>query len=318
MKRQLSVFALFTLAGALPAYSQEPVKAAATETAPTEITINDTRVGAENLVASQDGTVFFGSMSRGTIYRALPGAVQADAWIGAQANGLASVAGVLAHDESGTLWVCANAPFGRGAAGTPGVQTALRAFDLKTGAVKGTYPFPGGGLGNDVAIAADGTAYTTDTMGGRVLRLRPGAQALEVWLTAPDLRGVDGISLLADGSVYVNNVFNGKLLRIAVNGDGTAGPIAALETSLPFSRPDGLRTSGPKTLLQAEGSGRLTEITIEGGRGQVRVIKEGLNRATGVTRIGAMAVVLVEGSKAVLVPLAATNVPATPEPEIRK
>ncbi|RYX84432.1 hypothetical protein EON83_09915 [bacterium] len=303
MKKTIFVFASFVLAGTLPMLAQER----------TEIAINDTRVGPENLTSSQDGTVFFGSMSKGTIYRALPGAAQAEAWILAEANGLASVAGVLAHDKSNTLWVCANAPFGRGGAAAT-VLPALRSFDLKTGVAKGIYPLPGGGLGNDVAIAVDGTAYTTDTTGGRVLRLRPGAEALEVWVAAPELRGVDGISLLEDGLVYVNNVFNSKLLRIAVKTDGTAGPIVELETSLPFSRPDGLRTSGPKTLLQVEGSGRLTEITVENGRGQVRVIKEGLNRAMGVTQIGDNALVLIDQSKAVLVPLAAPDAPAPTTP----
>ena len=38
----------------------------------TEITINDTRVSPENLTSSQDGTVFFGSTAKGTIYRAAP------------------------------------------------------------------------------------------------------------------------------------------------------------------------------------------------------------------------------------------------------
>ena len=303
MTRQLITVAVLALAGTLPARAQDR----------TEITINDTRVGSENLTSSRDGTVFFGSMAKGTIYRALPGGAQAQAWIGAETAGLTNVTGVLADDKSNTLWVCANAPFGRGAAAATG-QTALRAFDLKTGAAKGTYPFPDGGLGNDVAIANDGTAYVSDTMGGRVLRLKPGAQSLDVWVADPALRGIDGLSLLGDGALYVNNFFNGKLQRLAVNADGTAKPIVEIQTSLPFSRPDGLRTSGPKTLLQAEGSGRLTEITINGDRGDVRVVKDGLTRASGVTQIGGAAWVLVEQLKAVMVPLAASNAPAAVAP----
>ena len=299
MKRQTIALAAFILVGALPALAQER----------TEITINDTRVVPENLTSSSDGTIFFGSTAKGTIYRALPGASQADVWIGAEAAGLTNVTGVLADEKSNTLWVCANAPFGRGAAAATG-QTALRAFDLKTGAAKGTYPFPDGGLSNDVAIAADGTAYVSDTTGGRVLRLKPSAQALDVWVTDPALRGIDGLGLLGDGALYVNNFFNGKLQRITVNRDSTAGPIVEIQTSLPFSRPDGLRTSGPKTLLQTEGSGRLTEITINGDRGEVRVIKEGLNSAAGVTQIGATAIVLVERSKALVVPMVASNAQA--------
>src|SRR2546430_10461503 len=98
-----------------------------------EITINDTGVMPENLTSSQDGTVYFGSTSKGTIYRALPGAAQAEPWILASATGLTNVLGVLAHDKSNTLWVCQNSTGGRGRA--PVVrQTALRSLDLKTGA----------------------------------------------------------------------------------------------------------------------------------------------------------------------------------------
>lgn len=295
MKLQTIAAALLVLSCTLPALAQDR----------TEITINDTRAAPENLTSSQDGTVFFGSTAKGTIYRALPGAAQADAWIQGDAAGLTNVLGVLADGKSNTLWVCSNALFGRGAPGAG--QTALRAFDLKTGAAKGTYPFPNGGLCSDVAVAADGTAYASDTMGARVLRLKPGADALDVWEGDPQLRGIDGLSLLADGTLYVNNFFNGRLQHIAMNADGTAGPVVTIQTSQPFSRPDGLRTSGPKTLLQAEGQGRLTEITINGDRGEVRVIKDGLTRASGVTQIGSTAVVLVEQLKAVIVPLAAAN-----------
>ena len=298
VKHKMFGIAALVFAGMLPARAQDRA----------EITINETtRVAPENLTSSQDGTVFFGSTAKGTIYRALPGATQAEAWVEGEAAGLASVFGVLADDKSNTLWVCANASRGRGAQGAG--QTALRAFDLKTGAAKGIYPSPEGGMLNDVAVAADGTAYGSDTFGGRVLRLKPGAQALDVWLADPQLRGVDGLSLLADGALYINNVFNGELQRIAVNADGTPGPMVTLQTSLPFSRPDGLRTSGPKTLLQAEGAGRLTEITIDGDRGEVRVIKEGLTRSLGVTQVGATAFVLVEQLKAIAVPITA------PEPQ---
>src|SRR6478736_474254 len=98
--------------------------------APTEVTINDTGVMPENLTSSEDGTVYFGSTAKGTIYRAAPGASQAEPWIQASTAGLTNVLGVLAHDKTNTLWVCQNSTGGRGApvAG----QTALRSFDLKS------------------------------------------------------------------------------------------------------------------------------------------------------------------------------------------
>ena len=132
-----------------------------------EFTINDTGVQAENLTSSQDGPVYLGSTAKGTIYRAAPGASHAEPWIQASTAGLTNVLGVLADDKSNTLWVCQNNTGGRGA---PVVgQTALRSFDLKSGAAKGTYPFPtNGGVCNDVAVSSDGTVYATESFGNRV------------------------------------------------------------------------------------------------------------------------------------------------------
>ena len=95
--------------------------------------------------------VYFGSTAKGTIYRAAPGAAQAEPWIQASTAGLTNVLGVLADDKTNTLWVCQNTTGGRGGAPVVG-QTALRSFDLKSGAAKGTYPFPSnGGVCNDMA-----------------------------------------------------------------------------------------------------------------------------------------------------------------------
>jgi streptogramin lyase len=268
----------------------------------TEVTVNDTGIQAENLTSSQDGTVYFGSTAKGTIYRAAPGAAQAEPWIQASTTGLTNVLGVLADDKSNTLWVCQNSTGGRGGAPTVG-QTALRSFDLKTGAAKGTYPFPSnGGVCNDMAIAADGSVYATESFANRIHRLRPGATALDVWATDQRFAGIDGIAILADGAVYVNTFFSGEIFRIPVSGDGSAGTIAKIETSIPLSRPDGLRTVGPRTLIQAEGQGRFTELTIDGNRAEVRVVKDGLTGATAVTLVGDTALVLVERAKAVVVP----------------
>ena len=85
---------------------------------------------------------------------------------------------MFAHDASNTLWVCTNDP------DPQGKEAVLKAFDLKTAAPKGAYPFPNGGLCNDIAVTGDGTTLATDTRGGRILALKPGSNALTVW--APD------------------------------------------------------------------------------------------------------------------------------------
>lgn len=268
----------------------------------TQVTISDTGVAAENLTSSRDGTVYFGSMAKGTIYRAVPGAAQAEPWILASATGLTRVLGVLADDRSNTLWVCQNATGGQGGASVVG-QTALRSFDLQSGAAKGTYPFPPNSrVCNDIAVSADGSVYASESFAGRVHRLKLGATALEVWAADSAISVVDGLAFLADGSLYVNNFATGKLFRIPVKADGSAGALVPIETSMPLVRPDGLRTVGPKTLIQAEQQGRVAELTIDGDRAEVRVVKDGLTRASGVTVVGDSAFVLVEFTKAVVVP----------------
>jgi len=267
-----------------------------------EITINDTGVMPENLTSSQDGSVYFASVAKGTIYRAAPGAAQAEPWILASASGLANTYGLLADDKTNTLWVCQNSGGGRG--GPVVGQTALRSFDLKTGAAKGTFPFPtNGGVCNDMAVATDGTVYATESFANRVLRLKPGATAPDVWITdAQQLAGVDGVAILADGAVYVNTFFAGRLFRIPVNTDGSAGTLVPIEMSMPASRPDGLRSVGAQTLIQAEGQGRVTELTITGNRADVRVLSEATRGATGVTLVGDTVFALVERVRAVAVP----------------
>jgi sugar lactone lactonase YvrE len=268
----------------------------------TQVTINDTAVTPENLTSSRDGTVYFGSMAKGTIYRAAPGASQAEPWILASTSGLTRVLGVLADDRTNTLWVCQNATGGRDGAPVSG-QTALRSFDLKSGAAKTTHPLPpNGGVCNDIAVSADGGVYVSESFRGRVHRLKPGAAHLEVWAESQEMSVIDGLAFLADGSLYVNDFTSGKLFRIPVNADGSAGTLVAIETSLPFVRPDGLRTAGPQTLIQAEQQGRVTELTISGNRAEVRVLQDGLPRAAGVTIVGNSALVLVDLTRAVVVP----------------
>lgn len=282
----------------------------------TRIALADSAVSPENLTSSRDGTVYFGSMTTGTIYRALPGAARAEPWILASAAGLTRVLGVLADDRSNTLWVCQNATGGAGGAAVAG-RTALRAFDLTSGAARGTYPFPPNSrICNDIAVSADGTAYVSESYGGRVHRLKPGAGALEVWASDSAINVIDGLALLADGSLYVNDIATGRLFRIPVKGDGSAGAIVPIETSMRLGRPDGLRTAGPRTLIQAEQAGRVTELTIEGDRAEVRVVQDGLTRPSGVTIVGDSAIVLVEFSRAVAVPYRAGSRRSNDEGEI--
>ena len=257
----------------------------------TEITFADGRIFPESLTSTKNGTLYFGSLGQDSVYRAAPTVSKATVWIQPKANGLQTVLGVFADEPAGTLWVCVSAAGGRGGAPVVG-ETALKAFSLKDASFKASHVFPGSGLCNDIAVAKDGTVYATDTTGARVLRLKKGASALDVWAADPMLLGAaDGVALLADGAVYVNSVGQGTLLRIPVKADGSAGPITKLETSRPLQSPDGMRSVGSKTMLLVEGAGRLDEVTINGDKAEIKVLKEGLTGPTAVTLAGGIAYV---------------------------
>lgn len=259
-----------------------------------DIAIQEAGPNAESLTSTADGAVIFGSMAKAEIFRAAKGAASAEVWIKPGTNGLQRILGVFADQRSATLWVCSS--------GTP---TALKTFDLTSGAPKASYDFPGGtGTCNDIAVATDGTVYATDTSGNRVVRLAKGATALETWTADPKVAGgIDGIALGDDHTVYINTFFTGHLVRIAVGPDGKAGAITELNLSKPLTRPDGMRTIGANTMLLVEGAGRLDRVTFQGDNANIEVLKEGLDAPRAVTLVGNTAWVLAGGVRAVAVPI---------------
>ena len=251
----------------------------------TTITFADGRIFPESLTSTKNGDIYFGALGQDAVYRAAKGSAVATVWIKPKTAGLQQVLGVFADEQAGVLWVCASATGGRGGAPVVG-ETALKAFSLKDASLKGSYAFPGNGLCNDIAVAKDGTVYATDTTQGRILRLKKGATMLDVWANDPmQLATADGIALLADGNIYVNSVGQNTLMRIPVKADGSAGPIAKLMPSQPLMGPDGMRSVGSKTMLLVEG-GLLDEVTINGDKADVKVLKDGMTGITAVTLTG--------------------------------
>ena len=248
----------------------------------TEVVIDDKRAFPESLTSSSDGTIYLGSFVHGTVYRALPGKAKATPWIPAGPTDLTRGVGVFAHEPSNTLWVCSADP------DPQRNVTILRAFDLKTAALKGTYPFPGGGFCNDIAVTRDGTTLATDTRGGRILALKPGGTALAVWGSDAKWAGIDGIAMLPDGDVLFNNVRQNQLVRVAVKPDGSAGPATFLDLSQPINGPDGLRALPDGRFVMAENrSGRIDVVRVEGNKATIQTIKDGFKLSpTAVTVLG--------------------------------
>jgi hypothetical protein len=251
-----------------------------------DILIDDTDVYPESVTSTAEGAVINGSI-KGVVFRTPPRGTVATAWIRPNAeNGLQAVFGVLAHDKTNTLWLCSvPAPF---APPKEGENSVLMAFALKSGARKGAYPFPAPrSVCNDMTVGADGTVYAADTGNGRIVKLSPGAKELTVYGQAESLRGIDGIVFSGDGTLYANIVTRGALVRIAQNADGTMGAVTELTLSQPVAGPDGFRLIEGNRFLLAEGtSGRIDEVTIDGDRATIRVLREGLNSSPGVTLVG--------------------------------
>jgi streptogramin lyase len=248
-----------------------------------QVPIDDQRAFPESVTSTSDGTIYMGSFVHGTVYRAMPGAAKATPWILAGPNDLKRGVGVFAHEPSNTLWVCSADP------DASHNTTILRAFDLKTAALKGTYPFPGGGFCNDIEVMRDGTTLATDTRGGRILALKPGASALTVWAEDPKWVGIDGIALLPDGDVLFNNVRQNQLVRVAVKPDGSAGAGNFLELSQPIDGPDGMRALPDGRIVMAENrSGKIDIVRVDGSKATIETIKDGFKLTpTAVTVTGA-------------------------------
>jgi sugar lactone lactonase YvrE len=250
----------------------------------TEITLPGTLVFPESITSTADGTLIVGSLGHGNVSRIAPGKTTAEEWIKAGTGGLNQVLGVYADEKGKTLWVCSNKMDANGEA------TSVKAFDLKTGAIKGTYPLPGDGtLCNDIAVAADGTAYITDTRQGSVVMLKPGAKDLEIAAKDPLLAGADGLAFGEKNILYVNSVTAGKLLRVNLGLDGKSKSVTDLKLSRPLERPDGMRAIGKNRMLLAENSGKMDIVTFEGGNATIKTIKEGLESTPAVTATRGMA-----------------------------
>ncbi|MBV9248594.1 MAG: hypothetical protein JO227_05030 [Acetobacteraceae bacterium] len=260
-----------------------------------EITFPGERAYPESITATSDGTLIAGSLAEGGIFRVPPGATMAERWIPPGANDSMSTLGVLADEKSGTLWVCSSnlGPFGVSPPGGA-KPVALKGFDLKSGAAKGSYPLPGEKtLCNDMVVGADGTVYVTDTFQPHVLRLKPESTTLEVWAENPAFGGegpqLDGIAIGSDGNVYVNTYASGRLLRIEMGPGGQAGRVTQLETSEKLDHPDGMRSFRKDGLLIAEGGGRLSIARLAGDKAKIEVVKDGFKGPVSVVQVGDIA-----------------------------
>jgi sugar lactone lactonase YvrE len=254
---------------------------------PADIAITGERIFPESIASDAAGNIYVSS-NGGTIYRALAGAGTAEPWIVPSAeNGLRSLFGVFADDHHKVLWAC-SIPNLFAQPRETGISV-LKAFDLATGALKASHEFPADkpSACNDIAVAADGTVYATETLSGRIFSLPSGADALTLFAEGDDLVGVDGIAIGGDGAIYINNVRQNLFQRVDRNADGSYAGLTTLSLSDTLSGPDGLRAMGGNRFLQAEGSGgKVAVIEVNGDSATVTAVKTGLDSSPGAAFVG--------------------------------
>ena len=257
---------------------------------PSPLDLPGERAFPESVTATQDGTIYVGSLDSSGIMRIEPGTSTAQIWIKPGTFGLRSVLGVLADERSNTLWACSNDLSAIGVAGgSTEAGSALKGFDLKTGAGKISAKLVGEHvICNDIAIGADGSAYVTNTSAAQILRLRPGTDRLEIWTSHPLLAppasggaGLDGIAFGADGNLYVDTYTPGELFRVNVK-EGEAVGVTKLKPSRPLVLTDAIRPLGGNAFLIVEGNGRLDRLVIDGDTATVETLRDGFAVPTGV------------------------------------
>lgn len=250
-----------------------------------KVQIGDKGIFPESITSTADGTLIVGSIGTGQIYRAAPGAATAGSWIAAVSEGPTAVLGVLADEANNTLWACYSdlALF----SGQEAKPSVLRSYDLATGALKSAVPLGPGTFCNDIATTADGTAYASDTAGGQVLRVAPGATTAETFFKDAALASLDGLSFGPDGALYLNGVQTNKLFRLAM-ADGKPGALTDLVLSQPIKGPDGMRFGDDGVLYLAEnGNGQVDAVTIEGDKANIRMVaRDGWDAPPAVTKVG--------------------------------
>lgn len=106
-------------------------------------------------------------------------------------------------------------------------------YNVDTGELVARYPVPEADqvlLVNDVVVTPDGTAWLTESLEGRLYRVPPGTEALELFLELPQFGFPNGIAASEDGStIYVAHAEGlsaidsetGAIERVGPQGDFT-------------------------------------------------------------------------------------------------
>lgn len=217
----LTLTAALTL-GSAPAATASAGDAPAGRGVRTEIstafTLPGERVFPEGIAADpRTGTVYVGSYTNGTVYRARSGARTAEVFLPPGTDGRHTANG-LRVDGHGRLWVTDS---------TSGVSV----YDTRSGARLAHFEMSGSGprFLNDLTLTPDGTAYLTDSVRAVVYRVTPGqlAAGSGPLLPAYDLSG--HLAPSPAGSFSLNGITADPAGRFLLTVDMTAGELYRID-----------------------------------------------------------------------------------------
>lgn len=166
-----------------------------------------------------------------------------------------SVFGIIADPSRRTLWALTSAtdqtkdlkPEAKGA-------TALLRIDLDTGKVLARHAPPTDGakrqLG-DLTVGPDGAVYASNSLGGEVWRLKPGATALDLLVRSEEMGSAQGLALSPDGKALLVADYPSGLHRI----DLASHEVTAVETPADLSLigTDGVLVDGKSLIVIQNG-----------------------------------------------------------------
>src|ERR1700679_691377 len=157
-----------------------------------EILIADAKSQPESLTIAPGGVLFVRSASSPFVYKVRPGTAGAEKFVDASAERPGTFFfGMLADASTNTLWTCQLTPV---AGATPVKRhTALRGFDLSTGAQKLRWNLPGdNSTCNALAVRPDKALYISDPANSKIYKLPAGASTADLFLEDRALYGIDG------------------------------------------------------------------------------------------------------------------------------
>lgn len=207
----------------------------------------------ESLAVSELGVFYVGSWRQGAVARIKPGATQPEILVPPGSNGLANGQGMLVDSAHGLLWVCSGS---MGFTTVPTTPSALKSYDLESGAPRASYVLPEAGYCNDLAQDHRGTLYVTDSLHPRILRLEAGTRQLVVWKESPafgtgDRYFLNGIAIDERQRLYVSTVMTKPyLLRVQIDAQGKPGEVIRVATPRALKNADAIRAlSGDRLLI---------------------------------------------------------------------